>query len=938
MRNWWRQIWKRSRYSQARLDRPERLLHFSPLRVEQLEDRIVLNAYTDLASTLDGVTAVQDNLSAILNTASKVPLLTQNGKGALGTLKEVQLVTKDVVNDLKAVLNDTTINSDTVMESKIATVFGVAPADVRITHPGGDATIEVEVYLHKNIASTELPLNLDLGLSGLPVKVGVKSTGSIDATINYNYALGFGYDGSKLFVDPNTRVKDFNTSLPDPNHQFLLTAQIAPSSTFLASATVGLLQAKISPNAQDPGLNASFTVDNIGLTGTPTYSHAGSAHFNLHAAASFGTTDTPTTVPFKFPGIGADLVINWADVVDGTPTVAFNNVSFQLGSFLSDFVRPILKDIQAFTKPMQPVNDVLTAPLPGLSDLSNLVGGGDVTILGIAKAYAASGAAGGYAKLIELIGILSDICKGINSIETSSGNLMVPLGNFSLDTSNATVRDGLLKASVDFTKLGTQGVDLAPDLLNGIQGSDVIKGIDAVANKLGLTGDAKSALEKIGDIFDPNFKLDFPILDDPASVIFPLLLGSEGSDMVSLDAQFNIDNARGGATYGMFGVGIGATFKLSASGKLHLGYDTYGLREFFADLSKGNTKPADLLDGLYVRDDSYLMVNASLGIEAKVTYAIFSVSVEGGAFTSDPIIIHFHDPDHAGYDDQGRLRLSKLGNDMGRILDVVGTLDAGVQIEVKIGYDPPVGPFIGVTHTFDIASVNLLDLGKIDKAMNADGQTTGHLGANGIPSDHPPVIAGDSNGHANTDSAGIGHVGADGILYLYLGDRSVDRANGPPTEDVLPETWEVSHVSGDASNETVMVNAFGVSQTFTGVKKIMAVGNLASQTITIDEGVAADAELTAGLGSMFTFVGLVPVLNLVNGVPTYQGSQLTYLGTGRATLYGRDGPDRLTVGPKSKASDLHGGKGDDVLFGGGGNDRSPLARASTAFTAAATTT
>jgi Ca2+-binding RTX toxin-like protein len=853
----------------------------SPIRnrrpyLELMEDRTLPSGFTDLGGpgVLDAVTVVQANLTTALNTASKIPLLSKDGAGILGNVSQANIITSGMVTQIRTALNDPANDTDVKMSDALADALGLPHSDVKITHAGGDDNkVEIEVRLHRALASATLPANFDLnlGLSGLPVHIGASTSGTIDAKLGYDFAFGFGWDGTKLVVKADAKLSDFGAL---PAHQLVVEAVVAPSADFKATATVGLLQAIISEKAGNTSkLAATFSIDNLALSGTPTVALTGSVNFNLHAAASFAaTTDTATGAEFQFPGIATDLVIDW-DLPNGTPAVSYNNVGFELGTFLTKFIGPLLKDIQVFTKPMEPINDVLTTPLPGLSDLSHVIGGGDVTILGIAEAYAASGAAGPtFGKLIELVGILTDISKGINSIDANASNVMISLGSFSLGTAAGnTLKTGAV------TDLGGGASVAAANVLGAIEGLGTIHGIEEIANNAGLPDAAKDALKKL---LEPSFKLSFPILDNPAGIIFPLLLGKEG-ELVSLDAMFDF-TAPADLTYGMFGVSIGAQFKVSASGNLHLGYDTYGLRQFFTHLAAGDTKPQDLLDGFYVSDASQFKVDASLGIAANVTYAIFSVSVSGGAFTSEPIVIQFHDPDSAT--DDGKLRLSNIGKDKnpitgeGRILDVVGTLSAGVQIEVKVGYEPPIGPFIGFTKTFDIASVTLLDLGNVDREMNANGQTTGHLGANGIPSDAPPILAKQVGGE----------------LTLLLGSRAGERKNGPPVDDKDAENWEVSQTP----DGWLTVKAFGYSQSFQGVTKIVAVGAVAAQTITIGDGVTADADV---IGSS-------------------AGDGLVYLGSGKATLVGGEGDDRLTIGPKSKASELHGGKGDDILFGGGAGD------------------
>ncbi len=373
---------------------------YRPLRIDSLEDRTLpsANPFTDLASNLGGLTPVQTALTGALNAASKLPLLAQNGAGILGNVKEAQIVTNDLIADIKPVLNDVATNdTDTKMADALADALGLPHGDVKISRPGGDDTkVNIEIHLHRDLAAATLPVDftLNLGLSGLPVHIGASTTGSVTAKIAYDYALGFGWDGTKLVVDATAKLSDFGAL---PAHELVLAADVAPSADFKATATVGLLQAIVSEKAGNTSkLAASFAIDNLGLGTTPTVTPSGTANFNLHAAASFASTvDTNGSgAVFAFPGIGADLVINNWTLPGGKPDVAFNNVSFQLGSFISDFVGPILKDIQTFTQPIQPIIDVLTAPLPALSDLSHVVGGGDVTVLDIVKLYGKSGAAG----------------------------------------------------------------------------------------------------------------------------------------------------------------------------------------------------------------------------------------------------------------------------------------------------------------------------------------------------------------------------------------------------------------------------------------------------------------------------------------------------------------------------------------------------------------
>jgi Ca2+-binding RTX toxin-like protein len=876
--------------------------------LERLEDRTLLTVFTDLANSVggpNGLVAAQTVLNNALDTASKLPLLTSAGKGVLGTdLNEIHVVTTDTVNAIQNTLNAGANDTNAQMASALATALGLSSTDVHVTNPSGNA-VEVELHFHRDKSvGTPLPanLNLNLGLPGLPINIGATTNGSITTTVGFDFAFGFGYDGSKLYVNPNSKVSDFGSSLPA--HQLVLQATIGLSDNFQASATVGLLQAIVDNRSKDTNLTGTFTMDSgLGLTGSPKIDFSGSLKLNLHAAASFNaTTDNGNSgATFVFPGIATDLHFNW-DLPTGKPQFSYDNVSFELGSFLSNFVGPIIQDIQIFTQPLAPLLAVLNFPLPGLTDLSHLIGKGNVTLLAIAKEAAEVGAFGpGIDEAVELAATLLKITDDINQIEVAVGgkDVSVPLGSFSLDTTDSTVVDSLVNGDVNFDDLKTLGADLAPKLLGAIKSTGAISSIedaaskiDAAAQSVGIASDTAGQIadkiKQLGNTANNGFHLNFPIIDNPASVIFPMLLGSDG-DFASFDANFdfaaNIKDIPTG--YTIYGLSINASGSVHVQANIHVGYDTYGIREFFRD---GATKPADLLDGFYLADPKadqpQFGIAGNFALSAGVSAGLFSVAVGGGVYTGDdpdhptdhPVIVGFHDPDSAT--DDGKLRLSKIGADNGWIFDATGKLKAGLGIVVKVGVEGPFGVFIGYQKTFNIQTVTLLDLDALQ-----------HLTRQGIPSQKQPILGG--NG-----ATGDPTVDADGVLTLFLGSNVSKRKNVLDTTDDNPEQWTVTHEAGDPA-DTVTIKAFGLSQKVAGVKKIVANGVTAALNITIADGVTADADLEGGNGD----------------------DQLTYEGTGSATVAGGGGNDRLTIGPGAKDSELHGGAGNDILIGGSASDK-----------------
>ncbi len=57
--------------------------------------------------------------------------------------------------------------------------------------------------------------------------------------------------------------------------------------------------------------------------------------------------------------------------LSNAPEVKFGTVQMNLGSFLSDFLGPIVEKVNAVIEPIKPVLDILTKPLPIISEFGS---------------------------------------------------------------------------------------------------------------------------------------------------------------------------------------------------------------------------------------------------------------------------------------------------------------------------------------------------------------------------------------------------------------------------------------------------------------------------------------------------------------------------------------------------------------------------------------
>src|SRR5690606_10092053 len=107
----------------------------------------------------------------------------------------------------------------------------------------------------------------------------------------------------------------------------------------------------------------------------------------------------------------------------GEPVVMFSNVALDLGTFISEFLGPILTEIRKVTEPLDPSIEIVQARLPVLSDLA----GQTVTLLDLAAAFGLL-----EPSTVEFIESVIQVIDIINSLPTGTGTVLVPFGAFTL--------------------------------------------------------------------------------------------------------------------------------------------------------------------------------------------------------------------------------------------------------------------------------------------------------------------------------------------------------------------------------------------------------------------------------------------------------------------------------------------------------------------------
>ncbi len=750
-------------------------------------------------------------------------------------------------------------------------------------------------------------IDMDLGIPGL----GMEADGNIGISFDWDLDFGFGLslaDGFYLDIsDSNELFANVDITLPSSFTGRLAFLQLRAEDAEVYADHDGMTNLALAfavdiGNKKD---TASVKDDKLAMSEFGQIDFRAGvaaeavAELMLYLEVNSSDLGLSSSTAAGIPKIQSEFVLDWGigtynvlnpenstfapiagigdAITDGLHYVGFSHVSLDAGSFLSDVLGPIVSTVKEITDPLQPLIDVITAPIPVLSDL-----GPPITLLDIAAAFGEVDPG--------LIYSIADIISLINRIPdpSATGTLLIDFGDFDIfDNRDSTVDKiltDLTNPNLDFGKVGGGG------LLDGLLNTNGLA--DAAGNFLGnfdsllgsSSGNAasKSTMQALSS-GEAGSGFDFPLFNNP-SQIFGLLTGQPATlvtyDMAPL--YFEFDWSTFFSIFGPLGVSINIGF--SADIDFAFGYDTLGIQEF---IEGDFQNPAALLNGFYVSDTD--MADGSFGTDvpeivlagnlwaaAELNLGVARAGVGGGIFAE--IQFDLFDPNHDGkvrineiiknienqfvYGDGAEKLLAPLA-----VFDVTGEITAKLFAFLKIDLF-----FFEIDETFDITpEITLLEFD--------------------IDFERVPVLATELE---------------NGDLVLNMGrfakDRMVDDL-GDSIEMLVdqPEDFEVeflsaNHVRVRATNLGTEANYW---QEYDVTGKIIAYG---------DEG--DDSIIISGVASSVGY--------LIEGGVGDDIITLHALANGAAVLRGDDGVDTITGG--AGADQIWGGRGIDTIRAGGGND------------------
>lgn len=915
-------------------------VRISPLPcLESLEPRLLLSA--DLGLVRDGLTAglfgdLQDELNDRVLDA-EVPLV---GRGLISHPAGQMLARVD-----EALAGFDPGEAPDVEAVRVALAEALGPRivpsptghPIRVFGQNGDSEIRFRMTLggtETGAADLDLALGenaflrplIDIGDAvsftidwSMPITIGVRDTGGV----------------SEFFVDL-AASEDFAATLTatmDPAlsavgrmgvFSALMTADAARASQFVGAYSVDFLDAG-GDGLLTPGEFASVSADGR-LTG------AGEARLDIDGAFvpdlfawSGGEVDGLSESDRRFLfnlAVVTDAAIEYsysdadtaASIVGDDPRIRFENVRLDTAEFFGGFFAPAIEAMRPVFGQLKPVFDILQEPIPGISDLSEAVGQGPITMLDFAAAVTPVGDA---LRVLDLV----------NTLVTADTSGMGATG---------------LETVGSFSVTGHKDTGGYPEI-------DDEDTADELDDKL---------MSKSELAVDLGASLSFPILEDPTN-IFGLMTGEADVSMFGFGVDFGI-----GFEYGINiptpipGLSATIDFAMGAELDFDFGYDTLGVRRlnqaldytsfdtlqgslfgakdllregfYFDDHNETGATDGDLVEpsltvgGVFTedppdRDRPELKIYATLSAGAAIGVDLYIIKAEAGVrmpFTLDilfdlndlpqplprdqwrdpagePGVRYMYPENESDFEYDGRVRLSEMdmiveSEPLG-LFNAQGELSAAVQAYVYAAIDLFFFDITLVDESWNLVSFTLFSFDIYTPP--ADGDVLSAI------SPRDPKMAGflDPAGDPGTLTLYMGPYAGlrqDTSLYSLGGDpgRTDERfaiASEGSTDPDRPELGETIAVTYQ--------NTF--TQTFENVHRIEGWGGSDDDSVYVDSGVAAGVELHGGAGD----------------------DRLTARGSGVATLYGDDGSDALRGGLGNDR--LYGGAGIDELYGGEGDDR-----------------
>ncbi len=906
-----------------------------------LFDNLDLCAILDshASQLLDGLDSLLGTIQDGLDDAAASLSLPLIGNGLAGQARFIEQFREGMLADLREAVDDSGGSASGAVETLIKEALwnslgpggldilvnpdgtelddGQGPGQLDVTLDCDDGLI-VNLRLNWGLDIISAELDFDIGVPGF----GLEVDGGVELALSFDFQLGFGLnkeDGFYLDTSADREIfLGFEASIPGlktTGELFFLVLEVEDDPD-----DPSMFEGGIHIDIMDPGGdNNKLSIGELGgasFADVIDFDLAAIADINLKISGGFGEGT-------NFPKVVADFLLDWSwSLEEGAsdPQLKFANVGLDLGSYISDFLGPIVREIHKVTGPIEPIVDVVTAPIPILSDLR----GRDFSLLDLMGEM-------GYIEesTLKFINVVIAVIKIVDKLNTfgDSGNIFIPFGDFDLTASNSGKFDEIQQAADALGDFDPEG------FLNDLENSNEAS-VDASASA-GFAGDVSSL---------DNFQ--FPLYENPLEIanLFvgqPVGLIEWHMPTFKAEAQFTIEIPIFDALQAIFGGRVGIEINLG------FGYDTFGIQKFIE-----SGKVIDIFDGFHVigvdqngnpRDELVLSGEIFFGAQLNLG-GVAKAGVRAGF----GLIVGFdlNDPNQ-----DGKVRISEIVSnariDPRCIFNIHGEIFIFVEAFLTVDLfffkidetwrfgeftlfeftitcpEPTLASQSGTTLTINVGT-NAADRKEIDTDDSAEHVVVTHLEGDangetvevnfiGYTQEFP------MEGFSPIEKIVINDAGSGDDILEFRGVLAELEVNGGEGNDqiIVADRGETGDVVGSAlleggsGNDTITVTGLAPNVTIKGDsgEDTLSAG---MSSVTIDGGDGSD-----------TITGTLEDDTLIGGggsdsIKGFAGPDDIDGGDGNDDIDGGSGNDNIDGG--DGADDIDGGLGDDIVDGGDGED------------------
>ena len=727
--------------------------------------------------------------------------------------------------------------------------------------------------LNQELLNSELDVGFDVGL---PV-LGLELEGNVALKVGAEFRVGMGLS------------RTHGVFLETQQNNELTISVLATTPGLAATGRLGFLNVKASDvDSNDPSkrtqLEGAFAIDlrggpdnrltlaevsSFGVSNAIVATFNGSARINLDLRTTMeGNTAMPSIMAnfrLDWDFLNASTLAN-ANSFGNEPVVEFSGIYLDAGDVVNNLIGPVLKNFVEVIQPIAVGLDILTEPIPVISDLV----GDSFSLLRSIKLAAEVFV--GPRTLDTAEAVIKSIDKVFDVLQfvTGQGKVLVPIEDFIVG---------------DFRSLSSLGSaipkrrDGSPiPILGEFLGNNAVKeALAQVKQVLAIIG---------GDLIPP---IEFPIVENPFSAI-GLLIGRDIPLVVweLPESKFYVPKYEGGfipipPTGFPLPYGIRTTVETEI--RIGVGFDTRGFRQFAKSGDIG-----DIFNGFYIND------NVVDGVDLP-EFKIVVESLAGlGAISPPP-----------------NLAARYLGADFKFDVGIGGTLKIDGLFDIKDGDNDGKAHWDEIYHNLDRGVGCAFDIqggiyGKLSAFANIYARA---FGLDVTISEWEKVFADVDEDFATTCKADEPEEPvSDPIVPAVLNNGQLVLITSEDSDRFIIEP--IANTSRIKVTRTV--GNVSVNKEYDGVTSIFANGKGGNDEIRIDPLISIPADLRGGTGNDILQSG--------------SGADKLYGDFGLDTLIGNAGNDYLSGGLDDDI--LNAGDGDDELQGddgadelraGNGNDR-----------------